>query len=34
MTAGPSSISGVVSGSALTCPHCGHGKREDMRVYA
>ena len=34
MTCEPGSSNGVVLGSVLTCPHCGHAKHEDMPVDA
>ena len=34
MTCEQSSSGGVILGSVLTCPHCGHAKREHMPVDA
>jgi hypothetical protein len=34
MTHGQSPDSGIVLGSVLTCPHCGHAKLENMPVDA
>lgn len=34
MTLEPNSPGGVLLSSVLTCPHCGHAKREHMPVDA